>query len=354
MRIQRSALLLLLSCGLLGSVRAGPTIAGAAAPPMDRFAPAPPRPARLVFPAAPKRAVFTPTLNRHPGIKVAGPTIVHASVDDRKLRRNARLAIDAFKRSHGLPASGTRRLASVDVSLPNVTGINHWWRYEEGSIPGIGRYMVNLWQQNLLIQSDDMDVPHRGIDLAFRRTYNSYSGHDYAGSDGSAPIGQFGTGWTNTFDAHIAQTSSGGSPCTTSTARATTIRTTRPETSYPPPEWKVRRSRPTTAPNSSGARKPAPNTPSTRRIIRGRTPDTPAASTASRHGIATATCNSPTRGTGATHRPEPTCARPSSRATPGSRRCCNSTTTAVGACARSFSFRIPCRRCRTTTIPTEI
>ena len=177
---------------------------------MDRFAPAPPRPARLVFPVAPKRAVFTPTLNRHPGIKVAGPTILHASVDDRKLRSNARLAIDAFKRSHGLPASGTRSLASVDVSQPNVTGINHWWRYEEGSIPGIGRYMVNLWQQNLLIQSDDMDVPHRGIDLAFRRTYNSYSGHDYAGTDGSAPIGQFGTGWTNTFDAHIAQNSSGG------------------------------------------------------------------------------------------------------------------------------------------------
>ena len=43
----------------------------------------------------------------------------------------------------------------------------------------------------------------RGADLAFRRTYNSYSQHDYLGTDGSQ-ISNYGDGWTNTFDAHIA------------------------------------------------------------------------------------------------------------------------------------------------------
>jgi len=49
-----------------------------------------------------------------------------------------------------------------------------------------------------------MDVPHRGIDLAFRRTYNSFSRHDFAGYDGANEVGQYGNGWTNTWDAHIS------------------------------------------------------------------------------------------------------------------------------------------------------
>lgn len=63
--------------------------------------------------------------------------------------------------------------------------------------------MVNVANGNLLVQSSDVDVPERGIDLAFQRTYNSQSWHDASNSDGS---GQdvFGNGWTSTFDEHIA------------------------------------------------------------------------------------------------------------------------------------------------------
>lgn len=89
---------------------------------------------------------------------------------------------------------------------PSTTGINHYWTYEEEPLPGIGKAMVNVGNGNLLVQADDVDVPERGIDLAFRRTYNSQSHHDSSGDDGSTPS-VFGNGWTNTFDAHLAYNS---------------------------------------------------------------------------------------------------------------------------------------------------
>ncbi|MCL5258399.1 MAG: DUF6531 domain-containing protein [Firmicutes bacterium] len=92
---------------------------------------------------------------------------------------------------------------------PATTGINRFWTYEEGSVPGVGRYMVNVGNGNLLVQADDVDVHERGIDLAFRRTYNSMSRHDAANSDGST-VSNFGNGWTNTFDAHLAYDNGGG------------------------------------------------------------------------------------------------------------------------------------------------
>ena len=102
------------------------------------------------------------------------------------------------------PAGALRNPASVDVSQLNQTGVNRWWEYEEGTIPGVGRWMVNAYSQNLIVQADDMDVHYRGVDLAFRRTYNSLSDHDYEDTDGSTEIGQYGKGWTNTFDAHMS------------------------------------------------------------------------------------------------------------------------------------------------------
>ncbi len=83
------------------------------------------------------------------------------------------------------------------------TGINRWWTYQEKPLAGVGKAMVNVANGNLLVQSDDVDIHERGIDLAFRRTYNSQSQHDSAGTDGSTPS-VFGNGWTNTFDAHMA------------------------------------------------------------------------------------------------------------------------------------------------------
>lgn len=85
---------------------------------------------------------------------------------------------------------------------PTTTGINPWWTYEEGGIPGVGKWMLNIANGNLLVQSNDIDVAGRGIDLAFQRTYNSQSKHNASNSDGSMPS-VFGNGWTNTFDAHM-------------------------------------------------------------------------------------------------------------------------------------------------------
>ncbi len=63
--------------------------------------------------------------------------------------------------------------------------------------------MVNIGTGNLVLQEDDMNVPHKGVALAYRRTYNLQSGHDVNGSDGSAPS-MTGNGWTSTWDAHIS------------------------------------------------------------------------------------------------------------------------------------------------------
>ena len=63
--------------------------------------------------------------------------------------------------------------------------------------------MANVGTGNLLVQDDDMAIPHKGVSMAFRRTYNSQA-------SGSAPGGHtnlYGNGWTNTFDAHMVRTS---------------------------------------------------------------------------------------------------------------------------------------------------
>jgi YD repeat-containing protein len=91
----------------------------------------------------------------------------------------------------------------VTPQLPATTGINHYWDYTESPIGGVGRYMVNTGTGNVLLQADDMAIPHKGIELAMRRTYNSQSYHDYAGRDGSQPS-NYGQGWTSNLDAHIA------------------------------------------------------------------------------------------------------------------------------------------------------
>jgi YD repeat-containing protein len=89
------------------------------------------------------------------------------------------------------------------------SGINPWWRYQEQNVPGGGHVMVNVGTGNLLLQGDDMSVPHKGIALAFRRTYNSQSLHDVNASDAGEfvfkPAAMYGNGWTNTFDAHLAR-----------------------------------------------------------------------------------------------------------------------------------------------------
>ena len=110
-------------------------------------------------------------------------------------------------RSGTLPVRSAVR-ATQSVQFGTGTGINPWWRYSEEAAPSGGTTMVNVGTGNLLLQENDMAIPHKGIALAFRRTYNSQSLHDVTGSDGSAPS-MYGNGWTNTFDAHISGSHTG-------------------------------------------------------------------------------------------------------------------------------------------------
>jgi YD repeat-containing protein len=130
---------------------------------------------------------------------------------------DAALLRGARERSaHRIPPAqaATTAAGRTAQSLPgdpsaSGTGINHWWRYQEQSLPGGGgRMMVNVGTGNLIVQSDDMLVPHKGIAMAFRRTYNSQSPPTFSG-DLQTYTTMYGNGWTNTFDAHLIRTSPG-------------------------------------------------------------------------------------------------------------------------------------------------
>ncbi len=118
-------------------------------------------------------------------------------------------------RSRGVAAPGKGQVRTThSIQTSSGTGINHWWRYQEENIPGGGRVMVNVGTGNVLIQDDDMVIPHKGMSLTFRRTYNSQSLHTVAGGsaedngNNSTTAGMYGNGWTNTFDAHMVKLSS--------------------------------------------------------------------------------------------------------------------------------------------------
>ena len=114
-------------------------------------------------------------------------------------------------RQAGPTAPGVRRAQSLPSDpTASGTGINPWWRYQEQNVPGGGHVMVNVGTGNMLLQDDDMSVPHKGIALAFRRTYNSQL--SAATNPNQFTNGQslYGNGWTNTFDAHVVSTSSTG------------------------------------------------------------------------------------------------------------------------------------------------
>lgn len=99
---------------------------------------------------------------------------------------------------HPMSRGGIKPLLSSSAG----PGIAHWWTYEERAIPGVGKAMVNVGTGNFIVSAMDIDVPEQGIDLAFQRTYNSQSLHDYNGDDGGDPA-IFGNRWTNDFDANI-------------------------------------------------------------------------------------------------------------------------------------------------------
>jgi YD repeat-containing protein len=102
----------------------------------------------------------------------------------------------------------TRRKETLSTASLG-TGIKPWWAYRDVALPGGGQGVVNVGTGNLLLQVGDMLVPHKGVPMVFRRTYNSQSQHDVLGTDGAQPS-MFGNGWTNTFDAHLSGDTNSG------------------------------------------------------------------------------------------------------------------------------------------------
>jgi len=166
-------------------------------------------PALLKFPVHPKNAAPDPyamsaKYRQVRGIRLPQPAATPPTPTP-TLRGAQSSPVRSVASATRAPAA-TRRLASVNLSTASRTGINHYWTYEEDALPGVGKSMANVGNGNLIIQADDMAIPHKGVELAFRRTYNSLSQHDYVGSDGSQ-VSSYGAGWTNTFDAHLAANS---------------------------------------------------------------------------------------------------------------------------------------------------
>src|ERR1700676_3297965 len=153
------------------------------------------------------------------GIRVAGPPMFLPHEINAVLKAAARRP--ASVRTITLPTAGSVRRAGVPSvvapaatrrpqSLPSDssasgTGINPWWLYQEQGVLGGGRVMVNVGTGNLLLQDDDMTVSHKGIAMAFRRTYNSQVPSVVSGFFANSRS-LYGNGWTNTFDAHISYT----------------------------------------------------------------------------------------------------------------------------------------------------
>jgi hypothetical protein len=153
-------------------------------------------------------------------MRVAGPPMLRPSDIDAVVRAAARQRTSP--RPIMLPAIGSARRPTASgaaaqpamrriESLPSDptasgTGINPWWRYQEQAVPGGGRVLVNVGTGNLLFQDDDMTVPHKGIGIAFLRTYNSQTPSTVNGYFVTWQS-LFGNGWTNTFDAHVIASS---------------------------------------------------------------------------------------------------------------------------------------------------
>lgn len=122
---------------------------------------------------------------------------------------HGRPAPNLQQQSHGVNPSAFRRTSMV-VAPPEPTptvvpapGIYPWSTLERDRITGLGFTGVNVANLNYLVMANDMKVAHRELPVELIRTYNSLSQHDYAGTDGSQPS-NYGNGWTNTLDAHIA------------------------------------------------------------------------------------------------------------------------------------------------------
>jgi YD repeat-containing protein len=148
-------------------------------------------------PRAMRRATVTP--------RVAGSMNTLAP----GLRELGSVSAPSRQQAGALPVPTNRHRIKSALASSGGTGIEHWWTYEEQQIPGIGKALLNVGTGNLLASASDVDLPEQGINLVFRRVYNSQSLHDTSGDDGGDPA-IFGNGWTNNFDANIVYNATAG------------------------------------------------------------------------------------------------------------------------------------------------
>jgi YD repeat-containing protein len=161
------------------------------------------------LPVSALRPKVVPGLRAH-GVRLDGPPMFRPNEIDRAVtaaRRRSAEAVAPSGRtvphiSSGMPPGARHALSVPSDPTASGTGINPWWRYQEQNVPGGGHLMVNIGTGNVLLQDDDMSVPHKGIAMAFRRTYNSQMPAALPGFWTSWQS-LYGIGWTNTFDAHM-------------------------------------------------------------------------------------------------------------------------------------------------------
>ena len=133
-------------------------------------------------------------------------TLVARPIDLVKLQKQRASTPDLPQLEHNVTSQQARPSISQATPAPSTTGIWPWWTYQGRNIPGVGQAMVNVSTLNFLIAENDVDVPAGGIDLAFRRVYNSQSKHNATNDDNSTPS-VFGNRWTNNLDVHLAWSS---------------------------------------------------------------------------------------------------------------------------------------------------
>ena len=146
---------------------------------------------------------------RHIGMRVLGPAMFRKPLSPRRPQHDLLADKAAAVRSHAIRPHVISAASPAPSPTPLVvatTGLNPWWTFQASTLAGVGTYAINIGNGNLMTQATDMNVPNKGFDLKLIRSYNSMSRHDYLGTDGSTPS-NYGNGWTNTFDAHLAYSS---------------------------------------------------------------------------------------------------------------------------------------------------
>lgn len=179
-------------------------------------------PARIKPVTAPSRTI------RATVVRASGPTSGHLgsglpllspseiarriAAHDKGISTQSRSVAPAFVPSRsvpvrkGGPTRGAVRHAEAltqDGGPFDTTGVTPWWAYHQDAIPGGGRLLVNEGLGNVLVQDEDMAVPHKRVPLDFDRTYNAQGAATTVIGVAYNWTSLYGNGWTNSLDAHV-------------------------------------------------------------------------------------------------------------------------------------------------------